>query len=185
MMPIVSQLRNSGMVRSGRSRIRRGALLVAVVVCLSIVLTMILSMSVLIVRVQREARRELWRAQAEELVTAGLRRAIARRNEDPKYSGESWRCPVPSGTGAAKEPSTESTAMASEVAHGLVTIRIASSDPSETSSDPSGNTASDYQCEVIARYPEEDPSPVQIRETFKMSDSRELQGANHDSPNRE
>jgi Tfp pilus assembly protein PilX len=65
-------------------------LAIAVLVCL-LVLTMIAGALLRVGSAQREEiRAEERRAQAEWLAEAGLRRAIARLDADPGYSGETW-----------------------------------------------------------------------------------------------
>ena len=78
------------MIRPRTDRPRRGMLAIAVLVCL-IVLTLIAGASSASgPRSRDEIRAEERRLQAEWLAEAGLRRAIARLDADPGYSGETW-----------------------------------------------------------------------------------------------
>jgi type II secretory pathway component PulK len=71
-------------------RPRRGMLAIAVLVCL-IVLTLIAGALLRIGAAQREeVRAEERRLQAEWLAEAGLRRALARLDAEPAYTGETW-----------------------------------------------------------------------------------------------
>ncbi len=78
------------MSRRRNDRPRRGMLAIAVLVCL-IVLSLIAGALLRIGAAQRdEVRAEERRLQAEWLAEAGLRRALARLDADPGYSGETW-----------------------------------------------------------------------------------------------
>ena len=79
------------MIRPRTDRPRRGMLAIAVLVCL-IVLTLIAGALLRAGAAQRdEVRAEERRLQAEWLAEAGLRRALARLDADPGYSGETWK----------------------------------------------------------------------------------------------
>jgi Tfp pilus assembly protein PilX len=78
------------MIGSRHDRPRRGMLAIAVLVCL-LVLTMIAGALIRTGVAQRDEVRGLERRlQAEWLAEAGLRRALARLEADPGYSGETW-----------------------------------------------------------------------------------------------
>ena len=78
------------MIRPRTDRPRRGMLAIAVLVCL-IVLTLIAGASSASgPRSRDEIRAQERRLQAEWLAEAGLRRALARLDADPGYSGETW-----------------------------------------------------------------------------------------------
>jgi Tfp pilus assembly protein PilX len=71
-------------------RPRRGLLAIAVLVCL-LVLTIIAGALLRTGMAQRDEVRTLERRlEAEWLAEAGLRRALARLDADPAYSGETW-----------------------------------------------------------------------------------------------
>ncbi len=78
------------MIAKRCDRPRRGMLAIAVLVCL-LVLTIIGLSLVRTGTAQRDGVRALGRRlQAEWLAEAGLRRALARLDLDPGYSGETW-----------------------------------------------------------------------------------------------
>jgi Tfp pilus assembly protein PilX len=78
------------MIVARHDRPRRGMLAVAVLVCL-LVLAIIAGVLVRRGAAQRDEVRTLERRlQAEWLAEAGLRRALARLDVDPGYSGETW-----------------------------------------------------------------------------------------------
>jgi Tfp pilus assembly protein PilX len=79
------------MIKPAIDRPRRGLLTIAVLVCL-IVLALIAG-AILCTGVARrdEVRAQERRLQAEWLAEAGLRRALARLDADPAYTGETWQ----------------------------------------------------------------------------------------------
>jgi hypothetical protein len=78
------------MIIARHNRPRRGMLAIAVLVCL-LVLTIIAGALVRTGAAQRDEVRALERRlQAEWLAEAGIRRALARLEADPGYSGETW-----------------------------------------------------------------------------------------------
>jgi hypothetical protein len=93
----LNQRRRSRRPRPWRLRLRRGAMLVMVLVCL------LVSMSLLggMVRTAMEARRQLHAArdlqQTEWLVQAGADRAAYQLAQDAAYRGETWRLSLNGG----------------------------------------------------------------------------------------
>src|SRR5436305_5654399 len=104
---------------------RRGTVLIAALVCLSIVLAMLGSMLLSALRRGREMHAERDRRQCELLLQAGVDRAAYRLTKESSYRGETWTL----------EPS-EITGQSA----GLVTIQI------------SGESAQNQLIEVIAEY---------------------------------
>jgi Tfp pilus assembly protein PilX len=76
---------------SNRRQKRAGAVLVAALVCMLVVMTLIGTMLQGTLRARRQMRVERDRRQAELLVDAGLSRAALRLSRDVEYRGESWQ----------------------------------------------------------------------------------------------
>ncbi len=83
------------MIDSTTRRPRRGFL--SVVVLISLVVLMMIAVSLLRTGLARrdEARAQERRLQADWLAEAGIRRAIARLDGDPGYTGETWPIDAP------------------------------------------------------------------------------------------
>jgi hypothetical protein len=73
---------------------RRGALLIAVMVCLFVVMTIAGTIVRTLIAEHRQSRVMHRRTQAAWLVSAGAERAAARLRTDPAYLGETWRIPA-------------------------------------------------------------------------------------------
>jgi hypothetical protein len=69
---------------------RRGAVLVAVIVAVTISLALFTLWAQSIVRDKVQMANQQLRMQAVRLAEAGIQRARARRNVDPEYVGETW-----------------------------------------------------------------------------------------------
>jgi type II secretory pathway component PulK len=128
---------------------RQGALLIAALACMAVVIAIIgvLFSSSLRTRRQLHAERDL--RQVELLVDAGLRRAAAKLSADESYDGETWRIPADQllHNGAAE-----------------VTITLAAPEGAEDSSD-NGETV---DVTISARYPLNVPRNVQRTRTFTI-----------------
>ena len=109
------------------SRSRRGAVLVAALVCLLIVMTMLGGMLLAAVRSTRQLQRERDLRQCELLLDAGLDRAAQRLATDATYRGEIWSLTFDAITGSGE---------------GQVTIEVASA-----------SDATSQQINVVAEYP--------------------------------
>ncbi|WP_428306271.1 hypothetical protein [Lacipirellula sp.] len=135
--------------RSTSNQSRQGALLIAALACMAVVLAIIgvLFSSSLRTRRQLHAERDL--RQVELLVDAGLRRAAAKLSADESYDGETWRIPADQllQNGAAE-----------------VTIAVASPDDAEDSSENGEAVA----VTIAARYPLNVPRTVQRTHTFTI-----------------
>jgi len=89
-------------LRPPRSPHRRtGAVLVAALVCLAIVITMLGAMLLAAVRMSRQAHTERDLRQCEWLLDAGLNRALFRFAKEPAYRGETWTLPAAAIIGSA------------------------------------------------------------------------------------
>lgn len=113
------------MTRHAKSR--RGAILVAALVALVIVMALIGALVQGTLRARRQLHVERDRRQAELLLQAGLDRASLRLASETDYRGESWELPAESITGGGS---------------GLVTI--------ETSREAEDQP---WQIHVVAEYP--------------------------------
>ena len=67
---------------------RRGAVLIAVLVCLAIVMMLMLGAVQISVRQQRQVRQHLQLEQTRWLLDAGISRAISQLQSQPEYRGE-------------------------------------------------------------------------------------------------
>jgi len=105
---------------------RRGVVLIAALVCLSIVLAMLGSMLLGALRRGRELHAERDRRQCELLLEAGVDRAVYRLAKEPSYRGETWTLRAPEIT-----------------SHGSGLVRIKTSDDFSQS----------RRLEVVAEYP--------------------------------
>ena len=72
---------------------RRGAVLVAAVVCLLIATSLLASMLKSVVRHARQTRQTEMRVQTEWLAESGLERAVWLMRTEQEYAGEVWRIP--------------------------------------------------------------------------------------------
>jgi hypothetical protein len=77
-----------------RAARHRGVVLVAVIVLLSVSLTLFALWSRAVVREQSRLRSRHYRLQAGQLAEAGLRRAVAMHATDADYSDEVWSVPA-------------------------------------------------------------------------------------------
>jgi len=95
------------------ARVRRGAVLVAALVCMAIVMTMIGAMLLAVQRTGRQAHIERDLRQCEWLLEAGLDRAAYRLACEADYRGETWMLPsteiVGSGDGQVTTEVSAST----------------------------------------------------------------------------
>jgi len=73
---------------------RRGAVLIAALVCLAIVMAMLAAMLVGALQISRQMRVERDRRQCELLLQAGLDRAALRVSAAEPYPGEVWAVPA-------------------------------------------------------------------------------------------
>jgi hypothetical protein len=73
---------------------RRGAILLAVIVCLMIATSLLVSTLGLAVSLRRSTQVQLWGIEAEWLAQSALGRAAARLAADAHYTGETWRLPA-------------------------------------------------------------------------------------------
>src|SRR5262249_22480730 len=81
----------SGQLMPQIARARRGAVLIAALVCL-LVLTLLCGVLLRIALLdQRQQRMSEWRAQATWIAEAGLERAAASIGHSTNYSGETWQ----------------------------------------------------------------------------------------------
>ncbi len=67
---------------------RRGAVLIAVLVCMGVAVTIVLGVVQASLRERRQLRQELQMEQTKWLMDAGLGHAIAQLNAQPDYAGE-------------------------------------------------------------------------------------------------
>jgi hypothetical protein len=81
-------------------RRRRGAVLVAALVCLLVVMAVLSSMLQGTLRARRQLHRERDLRQAELLLQAGVERAAFRFASEPGYRGETWSLPAVMITGS-------------------------------------------------------------------------------------
>jgi type II secretory pathway pseudopilin PulG len=112
-------------LHSKRGR-RRGLVLLAALVCLSIVLAMMGSMLLGALRRSRELRTERDRRQCELLLQAGVDRSAYRWSAELGYRGETWKLDASEITGRGP---------------GSVTIQVQT------------NTPQGRQVEIVAEYP--------------------------------
>lgn len=77
----------------------RGAVLVAALVCLLVVMSIVGAMLQGAVRARRHLHVERDRRQCELLVQAGADRAAFRLSAEPEYRGETWLAPAVLGAG--------------------------------------------------------------------------------------
>ncbi|MBI5760399.1 MAG: hypothetical protein HZA46_17930 [Planctomycetales bacterium] len=75
-------------------RLRRGAVLLAVLVCVVLVSLIALTLIKLTLAQRSQVQRELWRMQADWLVESGLERAAGKLANDSEYAGETWSVPA-------------------------------------------------------------------------------------------
>lgn len=77
---------------AGRSRrARRGASLLAAMVCTMLAAAVVAGMLHAALRQRIELRHDAWRRQAAWLAQSGLERAARQLRLDPQYAGEQWR----------------------------------------------------------------------------------------------
>jgi hypothetical protein len=126
----------------GKSSRREGAVLVAALVCLLVVMTMLGAMLLSALRAHRELHRERDLRQTELLLQAGSDRAVARFANDPTYRGETWELPA---------------ASIADKGNGRVTIKISSE------ADQNGKTAN-----VVAEYPVGDEWSIRRSRTIHI-----------------
>ena len=81
-------------INKRRSGARRGVVLVAVLVLLSLCVTLFGLWARGVLRERSRVAHRQVQAQAVRLAEAGLHRAIARRAADVKYRGETWSVPA-------------------------------------------------------------------------------------------
>ena len=81
-------------VRHRRRKSRRGAVLVAVIVCVAVATVVFISIVKMAGAGRRTTRTETWRLQAAWLAESGLERAAWRLASDDTYSGEAWTVPA-------------------------------------------------------------------------------------------
>lgn len=80
--------------RSTSKPSRQGALLIAALACMAVVIAIIGVLFSSSLRTRRQLHSERDLRQVELLVDAGLRRAVAKLSADESYDGETWRIPA-------------------------------------------------------------------------------------------
>ena len=80
--------------RISRRRPKRGFVLVAVIVIMSVSLTLFGIWAQAAIRARSRLATQQFHSQAMRLAEAGLHRAIVRRATDSKYEGETWSVPA-------------------------------------------------------------------------------------------
>ena len=130
--------------RRGRLKLRRGAVLVCVLVCLLCVSALVANMMRSIIRVQQQLKLEQASRQVELLLDAGRTRAAYRLANDAAYLGESWQ-PQPGS-------------LASDRAAAAVTIVVEPAVDGQT-----------YLVQVTAEYPDVSPHSVRRSQRFVVS----------------
>jgi hypothetical protein len=127
--------------RAGRNR-RSGAVLVAALVCLLIVMGILGAMLQGALRERRQLHRERDLRQTELLLRAGVERAVFRLVSDSDYRGETWNVPAEEivGSGSAR-----------------VTIEV---------SRPANEPGS--QISVVAEYPAGNETSIRRSDTFTV-----------------
>jgi hypothetical protein len=88
----LSTIHSASTIRSATRR--RGAILVAVIVCLVIASSLLVSTLGVAVSQRHAVEVQLWRIEAEWLAQSGLGRAAARLAADAHYAGETWWLPA-------------------------------------------------------------------------------------------
>ena len=76
--------------KPGKSATRRGAVLVAAMVCVLILSLMTAALLRTVAIARQQARAEARRMQAELLADAAMERTVAQLRSDAKYTGEKW-----------------------------------------------------------------------------------------------
>lgn len=89
-MPPHRRLLQSGFRMDRLESPRRGAVMLAVLVCVVLVSLITVTLIKLTLAQRSQAQRELWRMQADWLVESGLERAAAKIATDGGYTGETW-----------------------------------------------------------------------------------------------
>ena len=88
--------------RSLTPRRPRGVVLIAALVCLSIVMALVGSLLLTALQSNRQLHLERDRRQCELLLEAGIARAKSHVSANEKYAGETWRLPAEQITGNAE-----------------------------------------------------------------------------------
>ena len=86
---------------STRKQLRRGAVLVCVLVCLTITTLLLIALLKQTLHARRQLRIERNARQTEWLVQAGVERAAFRLAESAEYNGEQWELAADAIVGAA------------------------------------------------------------------------------------
>ena len=73
-----------------RSR-RRGAVMVAAIICMGVTMMLLATMLRGAVAERRQLRYDHWHRQAEWLSHSGVERAVHRLRTDPQFAGETWK----------------------------------------------------------------------------------------------
>ena len=148
-------------------RRQRGAVLIAVLVCLLIVTMILGSMLQGTLRARRQLHKERDLCQTEFLLQAGADRAMFRLGSEPDYRGETWILPAEAITGGKDLSQSESSTPAAPSSRGAVPdMGIGSSDGQvaiEVSRDPA---AQRWQVHIVAEYGLGSPWSIQRTRTF-------------------
>ncbi len=72
-------------------RHRRGYVLIATIICLSVVMVLVTAWVRTVVREHQFVQTEVRAVRAEYLAASGVERGLARLAADPDYTGETWR----------------------------------------------------------------------------------------------
>ncbi len=119
---------------------RRGAVLVAALACLLIVMSIIGSMLQGALRARRQLHAERDRRQTELLLEAGVDRAAVQLRRDPEFRGETWKLVASEVTGRGDAQIT------------ITAAREAEGDP--------------WQVQVVAEYPVGNELSIRRSKTF-------------------
>lgn len=129
----------------GKAGRRQGAILVASLVCLLVVVAILSAMLLRAMRAHRQLHRERDLRQTELLLQAGMERTAFRLAGDPNYRGETWELPA---------------ASIADSGNGRVTIEVSAEAGQNT------NTA-----KVVAEYPIGNEWSIRRSRTFQIQPS--------------
>ena len=130
------------LLRCRGRRPRRGAVLVAALVCMLVVMMILGSMFQGVMRARRQLHRERDLRQTELLLQAGCDRAAYQLSNADDYHGETWNLPADMVVGAGR---------------GRVTIETTRSGSQPT-----------WEVKVVAEYPQGSDTSIRRSRTFQL-----------------
>ena len=111
------------MIKQKSSGTRKGTVIIAVLVCMTVAVSILLGAMHSSLTLRRQSRLELQMEQTRQLLDAGVRRALKRLKEKPAYVGET--VPLSSVLASYPEAEVKIEVVRGESSPGKVEIRVA------------------------------------------------------------